>query len=56
MVPCTMPQYPGAGGGYGSGQMEASIDQMVAESLMHGRQTSSVLRALFGLVPILIGR
>jgi hypothetical protein len=50
------PQYPGNGGGFGTGQMEITIDQMVAETLMHGRQTSGVLRALFGLVPMLIGR
>ncbi len=37
-------------------KMEISIDEMVASSLMHGRQTSSVLRTLFGLVPSLIGR
>ncbi len=36
--------------------MEATIDQMVAASLVGGRQTSGVLRALFGLVPSLIGR
>jgi hypothetical protein len=36
--------------------MELRIDGMVASSLMHGRQTSGVLRVLFGLVPGLIGR
>lgn len=37
-------------------KMEFMVDQMVASSLMHGRQTSGVLRVLFGLVPSLIGR
>ena len=37
-------------------KMEFDIDQMVAASLMGGRQTSGVLRSLFGLVPSLIGR
>ncbi len=37
-------------------QMEAMIDELVASSLVHGRQTSKILRALFGLVPSLIGR
>lgn len=37
-------------------QMESLIDQMVASSLVNGRQTSGVLRVLFGLVPSLIGR
>jgi len=49
-----MPQYPG--GYFDQKQMEITIDQMVASSLMHGRQTSGVLRLLFGLVPSLIGR
>lgn len=37
-------------------RLEASIDQLVASSLVNGRQTSGVLRLLFGLVPSLIGR
>ena len=48
-------QSPG-GGNFDRRQMEISIDEMVASSLMHGRQTSGVLRTLFGLVPKLIGR
>jgi hypothetical protein len=36
--------------------LEISIDQMVADSLLRGRQTTGVMRALFGLVPTLIGR
>lgn len=43
-------------GAFDRRQLEISIDQMVASSLVHGRQTSGVLRALFGLVPSLIGR
>jgi hypothetical protein len=50
------PRYQGTGSGFDYKQMETSIDQMVAECLMHGRQTSSVLRALFGIIPSLIGR
>lgn len=46
----------GRGGQFGGRQMEIAIDQMVASSLMHGKQTSGVMRALFGLVPSLIGR
>lgn len=37
-------------------QLEVTIDQMVANSLISGRQTSGVLRTLFGLAPTLIGR
>jgi hypothetical protein len=37
-------------------KLEQTIDQMVASSLVHGRETSAVLRLLFGLVPTLIGR
>lgn len=37
-------------------QLEVTIDQMVANSLLSGRQTSGVLRTLFGLAPTLIGR
>ena len=44
------------GGNFDQKKMEIRIDEMVASSLMHGRQTSSVLRTLFGLVPSLIGR
>ncbi|MBI1215689.1 MAG: hypothetical protein GC185_07715 [Alphaproteobacteria bacterium] len=36
--------------------LEITIDQMVANSLLRGRQTSGVLRTLFGIVPGLIGR
>jgi hypothetical protein len=36
--------------------LEITIDQMVANSLLRGRQTSGVLRSLFGIVPSLIGR
>ena len=36
--------------------LEITIDQMVANSLLRGRQTSGVLRTLFGIVPSLIGR
>lgn len=37
-------------------QLEITIDQMVAQSLTQGRQTTGVLRSLFGLAPNLIGR
>ena len=37
-------------------QLEITIDQMVAQSLTQGRQTTGVLRSLFGLAPGLIGR
>ncbi|MFH1158063.1 MAG: hypothetical protein V1721_04165 [Pseudomonadota bacterium] len=47
---------PPVGGNFDRRQMEISIDEMVASTLMHGRQTSGVLRTLFGLVPSLIGR
>jgi hypothetical protein len=36
--------------------LEITIDQMVANSLVRGRETGGVLRSLFGLVPTLIGR
>lgn len=36
--------------------LEITIDQMVANSLLRGRQTSGVLRSLFGLAPDLTGR
>lgn len=36
--------------------LEITIDQMVANSLMRGKETGGVLRALFGIVPSLIGR
>lgn len=36
--------------------LEITIDQMVANSLLRGRETGGVLRSLFGLVPALIGR
>ena len=37
-------------------QLEITIDQMVAQSLAQGRQTTGVLRSLFGIAPGLIGR
>ncbi len=43
-------------GPFNQKQLEITIDQMVANSLMQGRQTSGVLRSLFGLAPGLIGR
>lgn len=43
-------------GSFNQKQLEITIDQMVAQSLTQGRQTSGVLRALFGLAPNLIGR
>lgn len=33
-----------------------TIDQMVANSLANGKETGGVLRALFGIVPSLLGR
>jgi hypothetical protein len=36
--------------------LEITIDQMVANSLLRGRQTSGVMRSLFGLAPTLMGR
>lgn len=36
--------------------LEITIDQMVADSLVRGRQTSGVLRSLFGIAPSLLGR
>jgi len=36
--------------------LEITIDQMVANSLANGRETGGVLRALFGIVPNLLGR
>ncbi len=41
---------------FGVKQLEITIDQMVARALTGGRETSGVLRALFGLAPGLIGR
>lgn len=43
-------------GAFGQKQLEITIDQMVANSLAQGRQTTGVLRTLFGLAPDLIGR
>lgn len=40
----------------GQKQLEVTIDQMVARALAGGRETSGVLRAIFGLAPGLIGR
>lgn len=37
-------------------QLEITIDQMVAQSLVQGRQTTGILRSLFGLAPGLTGR
>ncbi|MDP2206400.1 MAG: hypothetical protein Q8K65_08845 [Alphaproteobacteria bacterium] len=42
--------------GYDQKTLEITIDQMVAQSLVRGRQTGSVLQSLFGLAPSLIGR
>lgn len=36
--------------------LEITIDQMVASSLLRGRQTTGVLSSLFDLAPSLIGR
>lgn len=36
--------------------LEITIDQMVAHSLANGKETGGVLRALFGIVPGLLGR
>lgn len=44
------------GDGFDQKTLEITIDQMVAQSLVRGRQTSSVLQSLFGLSPSLIGR
>lgn len=46
----------GAGFGTDGRRMEMTLDNMVADILVNGRQTSGVLRALFGLVPVLAGR
>jgi hypothetical protein len=43
-------------GGFDARSMESVIDQMIAASLVRGKETSSVLRTLFGIVPTLIGR
>lgn len=43
-------------GPFGQKQLEITIDQMVARALVGGRETSGVMRSLFGLVPGLIGR
>ena len=45
-----------SGGAFDQKYLEITIDQMVANSLMRGRETGGVLRTLFGLVPSLIGR
>lgn len=44
------------GGAFDRKYLEITIDQMVADSLLRGRQTSGVLRSLFGLAPSLMGR
>jgi hypothetical protein len=36
--------------------LEITIDQMVANALTQGTETTGILRSLFGLVPSLIGR
>ena len=43
-------------GAFDQKTLEITIDQMVANSLVRGRETGGVLRSLFGLVPTLIGR
>lgn len=43
-------------GAFNQKTLEIMIDQMVADSLMRGRQTSGVLNSMFGLSPNLIGR
>lgn len=45
-----------AEGPFGQRQLEITVDQMVARALAGGRETSGVLRTLFGLAPSLIGR
>lgn len=45
-----------SGGGMDQKQLEITIDQMVANSLLRGRQTGGVMRTLFGLAPSLLGR
>ena len=42
--------------GFDRRTLEITIDQMVAQSLAQGRQTTSVLQSLFGLMPSLVGR
>jgi hypothetical protein len=42
--------------GYDQKTLEITIDRMVAQSLVRGRQTGSVLQNLFGLSPSLAGR
>lgn len=43
-------------GAFDQKYLEITIDQMVANSLLRGRQTSGVMRTLFGLAPSLMGR
>lgn len=43
-------------GAFNQKQLEITIDQMVANSLAQGRQTTGILRTLFGLAPTLSGR
>lgn len=43
-------------GAFGQKELEIRIDQMVANSLTQGPQTTGILRSLFGLAPGLIGR
>lgn len=43
-------------GPFGEKRLEITIDQMVARALAGGRETSGVMRSLFGIVPGLIGR
>lgn len=42
--------------GFDQKSLEITIDQMVANSLLRGRETTGVLRSLFNLVPVLMGR
>lgn len=43
-------------GAFDRKHLEITIDQMVADSLIRGRQTGGVLRSLFGIAPSLLGR
>ena len=43
-------------GAFNEKYLEITIDQMVANSMLRGRQTSGVMQSLFGIVPNLIGR
>lgn len=43
-------------GSFDRKMLEITIDQMVANSLSGGRETTGVLRSLFGITPVLLGR